>query len=82
MSAPETLADATWWVLSGAIFISAATCALLLKLLLNKLDAICVKLDRFDKATSEQDKAIVEIQTRCAFHHGVPIKNTIAAYHQ
>lgn len=82
MAAPETLADLSWWVLSGAIFISVSTCALLLKLLLNKLDTICVNLDRFEETTSAQDKAIVEIQTRCSFHHGTPIKNHIAAYHQ
>jgi hypothetical protein len=78
--APETVADLLWWVLSGAIFVCVAACAMLLSLLLKKLDTICDKMDSLQETTSAQDKAIVEIQTRCAFHHDTPLKNAIAIH--
>lgn len=78
--APDTLSDLLWWVLSGAIFVCVAACAMLLNLLLKKLDTICAKMDKFQDTTTAQDKAIVEIQTRCAFHHESPIKNVIMTH--
>jgi hypothetical protein len=74
---PQSFADLGWWVLGGAIFVSVSSCALLLRLLLGKLDTICKKLDYFQRAMNRQDKVIVEIQTRCAMNHGVPTINHV-----
>jgi hypothetical protein len=74
---PQTFADLGWWILGGAIFVSVAACALLLKLLLAKLKEICKLLSDFQKIMSKHDKAIVELQTRCAMNHRAPLANKI-----
>ena len=79
MDAPQTVSDLLWWAMSGAIFLCVALCATLLGLLLGKLEKISTQLEVFQLVTNRQDKAIVEIQTRCSMNHGTPIVNHFPA---
>lgn len=53
---------------------------MLLNLLLKRLDTICSEMVKIREITTGQDKAIVELQTRCAFHCDIPLKNPLMAH--
>lgn len=82
MEAPQEAIDIAWWIVSGALLGSVSIIIALLKYggsrIIQRLDLLCSAIESIVRLNNQQNKAIVELQTRCSMYHNNPVQEKIS----
>lgn len=74
MDTPQDAMDIAWWVISGLVVCLMSVVVAMLKYGGGKIIEL---LQSIVSMNNQQNKAIVELQTRCAMYHKNPVQEKI-----